>query len=158
MNIQELVKKYNLTKDDCWQLPQNAKLWIVSHEAIEKIIAIENIIIQDIDIISSEWDFCRLKVIAYKEVKKDDGSIYQKRVITIGEALLNNGAYSKLNKYAKTPEEKFKPIQKGNCESQYVGCMAEKRGIDRAVLKLINAYEYGIYSDVESDSFIKGQK
>ena len=31
--------------------------------------------------------------------------------------------------------------------------MAEKRGIDRAVLKLINAYEYGIYSDVEADDF-----
>ena len=33
--------------------------------------------------------------------------------------------------------------------------MAEKRGVDRCVLKLINAYEYGIYSDVESDDFKK---
>ena len=40
-----------------------------------------------------------------------------------------------------------------NCVSGYKGMMAEKRGIDRCVLKLINAYEYGIYSDVESDDF-----
>ena len=40
-----------------------------------------------------------------------------------------------------------------NCTSNYYGCMAEKRGIDRCVLKLINAYEYGIYSDVEADAF-----
>mgnify|MGYP003145287743 FL=1 len=42
-----------------------------------------------------------------------------------------------------------------NCVSGYKGMMAEKRGIDRCVLKLINAYEYGIYSDVESDDFKK---
>ena len=44
-----------------------------------------------------------------------------------------------------------------NCRMGYLGCMAEKRGIDRCILKLINAYEYGIYSDVEADSFNKPQ-
>jgi hypothetical protein len=33
--------------------------------------------------------------------------------------------------------------------------MAEKRGVDRCILKLINAYEYGIYSEEEADSFKK---
>ena len=47
---------------------------------------------------------------------------------------------------------------RNNCKSQYIGCMAEKRGIDRCVLKLINAYEYGIYSDVEADDFGKREK
>ena len=42
---------------------------------------------------------------------------------------------------------------RNNCKSQYIGCMAEKRGIDRCVLKLINAYEYGISSEVEADDF-----
>ena len=42
-----------------------------------------------------------------------------------------------------------------NCHSQYLGAMAEKRGIDRCVLKLINAYEYGISSEVEADDFAK---
>ena len=42
-----------------------------------------------------------------------------------------------------------------NCKSQYIGCIAEKRGIDRCVLKLINAYQYGISSEVEADDFKK---
>ena len=42
-----------------------------------------------------------------------------------------------------------------NCTSKYYGCMAEKRGIDRCVLKLIEAYQYGVYSEVESDDFSK---
>ena len=42
-----------------------------------------------------------------------------------------------------------------NCFSKYKGAMAEKRGIDRCVLKLINAYEYGISSEVEADDFAK---
>ena len=33
--------------------------------------------------------------------------------------------------------------------------MAEKRGVDRCILKLINAYEYGVYSDSEADNFKK---
>jgi hypothetical protein len=33
--------------------------------------------------------------------------------------------------------------------------MAEKRLKDRLILKLINAYEYGIYSDSEADNFKK---
>ena len=36
--------------------------------------------------------------------------------------------------------------------------MAEKRLKDRLVLKIINAYEYGIYSDVEADDFKKKAK
>ena len=39
----------------------------------------------------------------------------------------------------------FGEADKSNCKSKYLACMAEKRGHDRAVLKLINAYEYGIY-------------
>ena len=42
-----------------------------------------------------------------------------------------------------------------NCFSSYKGCMAHKRGVDRCVLKLINAYEYGISSEVEAEDFKK---
>ena len=44
---------------------------------------------------------------------------------------------------------------KDNCQSKYYGSMAEKRGVDRCILKLINAYKYGIYSDSEADAFKK---
>ena len=42
---------------------------------------------------------------------------------------------------------------KTNSKNVYFACMAEKRGIDRCILKLINAYEYGVYSVVEADDF-----
>lgn len=47
----------------------------------------------------------------------------------------------------------FGEADRNNCKSQYLACMAEKRGHDRAVLKLINAYEYGIYSEFEAEEF-----
>ena len=40
-----------------------------------------------------------------------------------------------------------------NCKAPYPFAMAEKRLKDRLILKLINAYEYGIYSDPEADNF-----
>ena len=42
-----------------------------------------------------------------------------------------------------------------NCKNLYYFAMAEKRAKDRVCLALINAYEYGIYSDVEADDFRK---
>ena len=44
-----------------------------------------------------------------------------------------------------------------NCKNLYYFAMAEKRAKDRVCLALINAYEYGIYSDVEADDFKKPQ-
>ena len=40
-----------------------------------------------------------------------------------------------------------------NCKVPFPFAMAEKRLKDRLTLKLINAYQYGIYSDVEADAF-----
>ena len=44
---------------------------------------------------------------------------------------------------------------KSNCTSRYLACMAEKRGRDRCVLKLIKAYEWGVYSEEEAETFKK---
>ena len=141
MNVTELVQKYNLTPDECWQLKQNKNKWIITHEACEKIAAIEKITLDNIEVVTSEWNLCRVIITMSKG---------EKTIKTIGEALLTDGrALRKKTKSGKT-------VFLGNCESQYIGCMAEKRGVDRAILKLINAYEYGIYSDVESESFKKG--
>ena len=49
----------------------------------------------------------------------------------------------------------FGEADRKNCFNPYLAAMSEKRGIDRAILKLINAYEYGVYSEVEADSFEK---
>ena len=49
----------------------------------------------------------------------------------------------------------FGEADRKNCFNNFLSMMAEKRGIDRCVLKLINAYEYGVYSEVEADNFKK---
>lgn len=45
-----------------------------------------------------------------------------------------------------------------NCQNKYFGAMAEKRGKSRIILMLCEAYQFGIYSEVEADSFKKGAK
>ena len=49
----------------------------------------------------------------------------------------------------------FGEADRKNCFNPYLAAMSEKRGIDRCILKLINAYEYGVYSEVEADAFDK---
>lgn len=121
MRIKELAKKYNLGKNDFWELKRGQKsMWIITHDAIEKIAIIENIQLTNFEVLNTEVDFARFLI----TMQKGDKSI-----VSVGEASTKN------------------------CTSNYYGCMAEKRGIDRCVLKLINAYEYGIYSDVEADAF-----
>lgn len=140
MNIKQLVEKYKLTQDDVWKCQ---KSWVVSHNAVEKIMAIENINIEDIKVLNSEMFFARFLITATKDNKK---------VMTIGEAIFKDGS---------TLQKKYRngnPYMLGNCDIDYIGSMAEKRGIDRAVLKLINAYEYGIYSESEADNFKKPNK
>ena len=133
MNINDLQLKYGLMQGDFWELQKGAiKKFILSHDACEKIAAIEKIDILDLTVLNSEQNFCRLIVTARKE---------NKIIKTIGEA---------------TYSPKGDTI--GNCKSNYIGCMAEKRGVDRSILKLIDAYQYGVYSETESDSFQRDDK
>ena len=46
--------------------------------------------------------------------------------------------------------------QGGNCRSNYVMEMAEKRALARAVLKAVGAYKFGVFGEDESDDF-KGE-
>ena len=47
--------------------------------------------------------------------------------------------------------------QGGNCRSNYVMEMAEKRALARVVLKAVGAYKYGVFGEDESDDFkVKG--
>ena len=125
MNIQDIQKKYDLSKDqnvDFWHHQQSGQ-WILTHSAVEKIAVQEGIKLVDIKILNSETDLVRFLV----SMSNPSGSIIK----SIGEA------------------------DRKNCHSQYLGCMAEKRGIDRCVLKLIDAYQYGVSSEVEAEDFAK---
>ena len=127
MNIKDLADKYNLERDDFWELPQKKGMWILTHDAVEKIINQENIEITDWETLNSEHDLVRFKITM--SMTSEDGDI--RSVTTIGEA------------------------DRKNCQAKYLGCMAEKRGVDRGALKLISAYEYGVFSEVEAEDFKK---
>ena len=50
-------------------------------------------------------------------------------------------------------EWSFGEANASNTKMPYWWAMAEKRGKDRVILKLINAYEKGLYSEVEADEW-----
>ena len=126
MNIADLGKKYKLDgKVDVWKCHDN---WILTHDACTKIALIENIKLSRLEPIYQSETSCRFLVTMVKEDK--DGNVINS-VTSIGEA------------------------HNRNSKNKYYGAMEEKRGIDRCVLKLINAYEYGVYSEVEADDFKK---
>ena len=135
MTIAELGKKYKLVSQDkegnaidLWKCHNN---WILTHNAVTKIAHIEHIFIRKIESVYQSETSCRFLI----TMDKEDGiGNVMASVTSVGEADTRN---SKNNYYAS---------------------MAEKRGIDRCVLKLINAYEYGVYSEVEADDFKKESK
>ena len=123
MKIKELAQKYNLSKDDFWELKRGTRsMWIITHDACEKIAAKENI------------QFGAPTI--YRDSNQD--------VAIVGDAKRGNKIIW------STGEASPK-----NCKAPYMFAMAEKRLKDRLILKLINAYEYGIYSDSEADNFKK---
>ena len=126
MNISDLGKKYKLDgKVDVWKCHDN---WILTFDAITKIALIENIKLSRLEPIYQSDTSCRFLVTMVKEDK--DGNVIDS-VTSVGEA------------------------DNRNSKNNYYGSMSEKRGISRGVLKIINAYQYGIYSEVEADDFKK---
>tara|TARA_Y100000593_G_C4236978_1_gene300103 strand:+ start:285 stop:923 length:639 start_codon:yes stop_codon:yes gene_type:complete len=127
MTIEEIKKGYGLKDDvDFWYHTQSKK-YIIKHDAVEKIANIESIRIIKIECLTSTETLVRFLVSMGKLDK--DGKILN-AVTTVGEA------------------------DTSNCRLQgmYLGCMAEKRGVDRAVLKIMGLYDIAMSED-ESDSF-----
>ena len=135
MNIAELGKKYKLVSQDkegnavdLWKCHNN---WILTHNAVSKIAHMERIKLSRIESIYQSETSCRFLITM---VKEDSNGVVVDSVTSVGEA------------------------DAKNCKMSYIASMSEKRGIDRAVLKLIKAYEYGIYSEVEAEDFKKKEK
>lgn len=125
MTIDDLAGKHGFTKNvDYWQHKQSGQ-WILKHDSVEKIANAEDIRIQKVESLYQSETSCRFLITMGKWV---DGSC-EEVIITTGEA------------------------DKSNCSNLYLAAMAEKRGKDRAILKLIKAYEYGISSEEEADDF-----
>ena len=127
--IRALAKKYSLNKNDFWQLPNNQHVWIIKHDAVERIAKQEGVIFENPTIVEHSREHCVLLGSAVMHIDEDPPN-HKVEEWTFGEA-----------------------DRKANCHNNYIYAMAEKRLKDRLTLKIVGAYEYGIYSDTEADSF-----
>jgi hypothetical protein len=125
MNTEKIKEKYHhygLEKEDVFK---HQHYLIITRSGIDKIQAIENIVI-NYDVINCETNFCVVKATA----NKGEASIQ-----TFGSALKGEG------------------YKDGNTNTWYVMEMAEKRAMSRAVLKLTGFYELGVFGEDESEDF-----
>lgn len=121
MKIKQLAKKYNLKRDDFWEVRSGT--WVITHDAVGRIAKQEGIKFDKPEV------FCELDSICML----GEARLNKRTEWTTGEASKENVAMS----------------------GKYYWAMAEKRLKDRLTLKLIDAYEFGIYSDSEADDFKK---
>ena len=160
MNIKELADKYELGTDDFWELRKNSGKWIITHDACEKIAQTEGIVFDPPVIVSYQPAVVTENGEKVQQVKYGRESwkpawagTCQKKTGDV--AMIITGYKMNLPDYKVWTTGEANAL---NCTNEYLFAMAEKRGKDRVVLKLINAYEFGIYSDVEADSFGKADK
>lgn len=125
--IKEKYLYYGLEKEDIFK---HQHYLIITRSGIDKIQAIENIII-DYEVINCERDFCVVKANATMMAQGSTKPTIQ----TFGSALKGEG------------------FKDGNCNTWYVMEMAEKRAMSRAVLKLTGFYELGVFGEDESEEF-----
>ena len=125
--LSELVKDNDLNlEEDIFRMPLGGKQVAIITRTGIEKIQYNNHIEVKFEWIKMEKDFAVIKAIA----KKGDVSIE-----TFGSALFGQG---------------------GNCRSNYVMEMAEKRGLARVVLKAVGAYKFSVFGEDESDDF-KGE-
>ena len=116
------------TEEDIFRLPVGGKqVAIVTRTGIEKIQYNDNIIVR-FEWVVVQKDYAVIKAIA---TKTDSDVVIE----TYGSAWHGQG---------------------GNCRSNYVMEMAEKRGLARVVLKAVGAYKFSVFGEDESDDF-KGE-
>ena len=161
MNIKQLAEKYELTKDDFWELRRNSNKWIITHDACEKIAVQENIVFEPPQIINYTPTIITENGEKVQKVTKWGTQNW--KPAWAGTCQRKSGDVAMIITGYKQDNPDYKIWTTGeangdNCTMNYLMAMSEKRGKDRIILKLINAYEYGIYSDVEADDFAKHDK
>ena len=129
--MNELVQDNNLIKEeDLFELKFGSRsTWIIKRTGIEKIQYNNNIRVMFANHVM-ERDFAVINAMASKGNLGNEEDFVT--IETYGSAWFG---------------------QSGNCKSNYVAEMAEKRALARAVLKLCGAYKYGVYGEDESDDF-----
>ena len=160
MNIKELAEKYELQKEDFWELRKNSGKWIITHDACEKIARIEGIVFDPPVMVNYQPTTISENGEKVQQVKW--GKQFWKPAWA-GTCQKKTGDVAMIVTGYKADNPEYKIWTTGeanalNCNAEYYMAMAEKRAKDRVILKLINAYEQGIYSDVEADDFQKHDK
>ena len=161
MDIKQLADKYELTKDDFWELRKNSNKWIITHDVCEKIAVQENIVFEPPQIINYTPTIITENGEKVQKVTK--WGTQRWTPAWAGTCQRKSGDVAMIITGYKQDNPDYKIWTTGeangdNCTMNYLMAMSEKRGKDRIILKLINAYEYGIYSDVEADDFEKHDK
>ena len=127
--LNQLVKDNDLdTKEDIFKMPLGGKEVAIITRTGIEKIQYNNDIKVEFNVEVLKEDFAVMKATAQK-----NGLAIE----TYGSALMGQG---------------------GNCRSNYVAEMAEKRALARAVLKLSGAYKHGVYAEDESDDFKQRNK
>ena len=134
-NIEAIAAKYDLIiSNDFWSIGNK---WIITHDAVSKIAEAEDVKFDkpEVKILHDTEAFYGVAMWGSGKVTKvdEEGNDFTKEVWTTADATRENVR------------------GKGG----YYFNMCEKRWQDRLVLKLLNLYEYGLYSDVEADEFKK---
>jgi hypothetical protein len=125
--IKKFKEKYKLDSNDFWDLTRGGKsTWIIKHNALEKIAAQEKYTWK-LDVLNFSPDVV-VKCIA--ETNDEEDAFEYRVVESLGESSSKNTMNS------------------------YPYAMAEKRAVDRCILKLLNAHAY-LYSESEADEFKK---
>ena len=125
--LTELVKDNDLnTEEDIFRMPLGGKQVAIITRTGIEKIQYNNGIDVKFTTVVVERDFVAIKAVA---------TIGDVTMETFGSALYGQG---------------------GNCRSNYVMEMAEKRALARVVLKAVGAYKFGVFGEDESDDF-KGE-
>ena len=150
MNMRDIQAKYGLSKNDFWQLKRGLKsIWILTHDAVEKIGSQEGV-----KILSPTWlakgegstERWALEVRGYIESPPSTGGSQGN---PISPPLGRGGGRPPDSEMLWTTGE----ADTKNCKTDYPVAICEKRAKDRLILKLIRAYEEGIYSESEAEVF-----
>ncbi len=138
MDFQEdFAVKHGLKKDEDYWWHKQSGHWIIKHDAVVRLADQNNIVLEISEIIDNAPD---RKAMVCRGLLKDacDEDVVLRDVQMTGECLVQK-------------------IGKNTIPWEYPWALAQKRGEDRCVLRLL-APGGGLYSDAEADAFKKGYK
>ena len=137
-----LHEEYNLNiNEDFWKHKQSGS-WIISHNAVKKIVAQQ----------TSKGFLIETPLTADVETLSDKQGPDGWEVVVAGNFTLKDKDGNVLRTISQTGE-----VNEKNCRLPFRYTMSRKRLYDRGVLDVLQISQLGGYSDVEADAFVKSK-